>query len=86
MACGCGQASISVEVVQQPDACLAQHDATSEKLAGGPLRAAVWTRATPGNASAVCAHVVAINTALTATYVFRANISVPLSSQMVATR
>ena len=82
----CGQASISVEVVQQPDACLAQHDATSEKLAGGPLRAAVWTRATPGNASAVCAHVVVINTALTATYVFRANISVPLSSQMVATR
>ena len=67
--------SISVAVVEQGRSCLNQHDATSEKLAGGPLRAQVWTEATPGNATTVCAHIVVINTALTATYAFTANIS-----------
>ena len=53
----------------------------------GPLRGATWTKSTPGNASAVCLHVVVINTALSATYAFRANISgANLGTQLVASR
>jgi hypothetical protein len=53
----------------------------------GPLRGAAWTKSTPGNASAVCLHVVVINTALSATYAFRANISgANLGTQLVASR
>jgi hypothetical protein len=53
--------------------CLTQH--TAAKTPGGPLRAAVWTEVTPGNASAVCGYVVVINTALDATLAFRATLS-----------
>jgi hypothetical protein len=60
----------------------------SEAVDGpGPLRGAVWTKSTSGNASAVCLHVVVINTALTATYAFRASISgATLGTQMAAKR
>jgi len=79
--------TVSVSVVTPGAGCLAQHDATSEKLSGGPLRARVWAEATPGNASAVCAHVVVINTALTATYAFTANLTgLTLTGQMKAVR
>jgi hypothetical protein len=62
-------------VVDQGANCLVQHDAASEKLASGPLLAAVWTEHTPGNDTAVCAMVVVINTALTATYAFTGKVS-----------
>eukprot|EP01051_Picozoa_sp_SAG22_P010777 SAG22_NODE_990_length_6131_cov_3.233588_3_plen_406_part_00 len=70
------RAAISVQLrAEQGSSCLVQHDEASEKLAGGPLRAAVWTEQIPGNATAVCASIVVINTALTATYAFTGNIS-----------
>lgn len=79
--------TIRVTTLRQASSCLTQHDATAEKLAGGPLRAAVWAEDTPGNASARCLHIVVVNTAVTATYAFSAVIQgAALTGPMVATR
>jgi hypothetical protein len=72
------RATVAVKVATPGGDCFAQHDVATADQPGGPLRAAVWTEAAPaGNASAVCAHIVVINTALTATYAFIATLDWP---------
>ena len=65
--------TVRVEEVKQASGCFAPTDAQAQALAGGPLRAAVWSEATGGNA--ICAHLVVVNAGLEAPAVFRANIS-----------
>ena len=70
---GSPRPTVHVEVVTQASGCFAPTDAQAQALAGGPLRAAVWSEATGGNA--ICAHLVVVNAGLEAPAVFRANIS-----------
>eukprot|EP01045_Picozoa_sp_COSAG04_P032635 COSAG04_NODE_6463_length_1322_cov_0.910057_2_plen_267_part_01 len=70
---GSPRPTVHVEEVKQASGCFAPTDAQAQALAGGPLRAAVWSEATGGNA--ICAHLVVVNAGLEAPAVFRANIS-----------
>jgi len=69
---GLPAAMVNVSVVDT----LSQPNYDQDKnLVSGTLRAAAWVESNKGNASALCAHFVVINTALTATTAFTAQLS-----------